>query len=1010
MAIAFTATLGTEWTDVVINEESGEIVWTNFEGNVVPGGADDVVVATAGVTISNNVFDHHSPLTGEVATRNLDVTSAGSVIADASLMTIGGTLSNDGAFTILTDSVTVLGGIVNNHLMTISGESGSAYLLMDSGEFHLSGSGDLRLTSNVDGTAFLTGTLGAVTTLHNESRISGVGQIGWSFQQYFPGGYVAIINSGVIDADVSGRRLIIAPGVAETDPLVNTGALVSNGGGQLIVDNAFVDQSSSGYVGAYGAGSKTVLNNTALTGGLLDTSGGGVIYLETGGGYVAAGGGPGYTILDGSTEAGAVTITTDSLVRLGVPFGIGTEAQIAGDIVNHGEIGLLGYWTALRVASSARLTGGGEVVLSYSAGAGDNVGFAMLQGASDTVESTLENVDNVIRGAGYVGRYDNGALATKLLSVVNHEGGVFEADNADAALVIYGTVGFVNAGVLRAVDGAELSIGVNSGSTAIDNKDGAILADGVDSTVVIRSGEVRGGSLETANGGLIQLVGFAASVLDGSTGQGAVTNHGAVRIDGGLFRGAIVNDGDIGFHPTQAATLLIDGQGAALSGAGVLTLGANSMIRGENSSEIAVLANSGVIAGGGYIGTTQNGPGTELFELRNMSGGVVRATTGETMVIDTSGAIVNDGVFEADGGALVIQDLLSGAGAVRAVNGGVLTLRGDWTGTVTFSGAGAETLRHSIDGPWSISHTITLGGFGLGDRVDLAQESGYSLSEPDNFAWTQSGENGVFQFSGAGEQRGFAFNGLSQFHLSLVDNGNGGLFLERVATIDGTKGANVLSGTAGDDRMVGFAGKDSFRGSAGNDRMDGGVGIDTVDYGAASGGVRVNLAATTLQAIGGGQGSDMLLFFENAAGGGFNDRLTGNSGVNVLKGGGGNDTLIGGGGFDLLYGGSGRDSFVMKSAKDIGATKTASDTIYDFNGKSGDRINLSGIDANAATAKNDAFSFIDTAAFSGKAGELRYERAKSDTYISGDVNGDGKADFVLHLDDPMSLSRGFFVL
>ena len=48
--------------------------------------------------------------------------------------------------------------------------------------------------------------------------------------------------------------------------------------------------------------------------------------------------------------------------------------------------------------------------------------------------------------------------------------------------------------------------------------------------------------------------------------------------------------------------------------------------------------------------------------------------------------------------------------------------------------------------------------------------------------------------------------------------------------------------------------------------------------------------------------------------------------------------------------------------------------------------------------------------FSGKAGQLRYEKAKSDTYIHGDVNGDKIADFTIHLDDRVSLSKSYFIL
>jgi hypothetical protein len=55
---------------------------------------------------------------------------------------------------------------------------------------------------------------------------------------------------------------------------------------------------------------------------------------------------------------------------------------------------------------------------------------------------------------------------------------------------------------------------------------------------------------------------------------------------------------------------------------------------------------------------------------------------------------------------------------------------------------------------------------------------------------------------------------------------------------------------------------------------------------------------------------------------------------------------------------------------------------------------LSAIDANSKTSKDDPFNFIGSGAFSGKAGELRYDGAG---HLLGDVNGDGIADFSLAL-------------
>jgi serralysin len=140
-----------------------------------------------------------------------------------------------------------------------------------------------------------------------------------------------------------------------------------------------------------------------------------------------------------------------------------------------------------------------------------------------------------------------------------------------------------------------------------------------------------------------------------------------------------------------------------------------------------------------------------------------------------------------------------------------------------------------------------------------------------------------------------------------------------------------------------------------------------------------------------------------------NDTLTGNGGADEIHGGNGNDQIIGGFGSDQLFGEAGKDTFVYKS---VGHSNLSAgvDTIFDFSGKLGDRIDLSAIDANSKTAKNDAFSFIGSKAFTGHAGELRVEKKASDTYIYGDTNGDKIADLAIHLDDAVTMSKGYFVL
>jgi Ca2+-binding RTX toxin-like protein len=195
-------------------------------------------------------------------------------------------------------------------------------------------------------------------------------------------------------------------------------------------------------------------------------------------------------------------------------------------------------------------------------------------------------------------------------------------------------------------------------------------------------------------------------------------------------------------------------------------------------------------------------------------------------------------------------------------------------------------------------------------------------------------------------------------------------------TITLNTGSNVIDGQGGDDALAGGDSADRLSGGSGNDTLLGGAGNDTLQGDAG------------------------------------NDTLQGDAGSDTLLGGLGSDTLNGGAAQDTLTGGLGEaDTFVFTSTADTGNTAATRDRITDFEEAGGDKIDVSGIDANTATAANDPFVFLNTvgAAFTA-AGQLRYVQVGGLTIVEGNVNTALGADFQIELTGTHTLVAGNFTL
>ncbi|WP_248446978.1 M10 family metallopeptidase C-terminal domain-containing protein [Sinorhizobium meliloti] len=298
------------------------------------------------------------------------------------------------------------------------------------------------------------------------------------------------------------------------------------------------------------------------------------------------------------------------------------------------------------------------------------------------------------------------------------------------------------------------------------------------------------------------------------------------------------------------------------------------------------------------------------------------------------------------------------------------------------------------------SDTYDFSNYATALKVDL---------RPGEWTTTSAAQLAKLHYSGSKVAIGNIANAL-QFQgdtRSLIENAKGGTGSD---TITGNAAANALWGNGDNDRLIGGDGNDNLVGGAGADRLDGGNGTDLASYANATAGIVADLYSAGSNT--GDAAGDTYVSMERLYGSAFNDTLRGDNRANLLNGlagndmlngRDGNDTLIGGNGADRLNGGGGTDTFVFEmTAQSAPASR---DVIDDF--ASGvDRMDLRAIDANSNAVGDQAFLFIGSSAFYGKAGELNFRSG----IVSGDVNGDGLADFQVKVMNLSALSGSDFLL
>lgn len=475
------------------------------------------------------------------------------------------------------------------------------------------------------------------------------------------------------------------------------------------------------------------------------------------------------------------------------------------------------------------------------------------------------------------------------------------------------------------------------------------------------------GSLKLTDSGTVN---FSAGAFTGALylsdfGNRAVLDRaGTNRVFGGAGADAIIGGAGIEIVRGGGGADLIDGGSTANSAA------ANQLFGEDGDDRLVGGQGADLLDGGAGKDRMQGGLGNDryvvetvgdtVFESANAGTDSVLSSISFALAADIENLTLTGNAANATGNALA--NVITGNGAANVLNGGggADRLIGGYGDDIYIVDAGDRILENSYEG---IDTVRAFADFVLGENLE---------------------------------------------NLALFGDARSG---------KGNAEDNRLTGTAGDDTLAGMDGNDVIDGGAGADRMGGGNGDDsyTVDSSAdviieaANGGADSVTASAdfvlsenieTLVLTAGarvGTGNSGANVISGSSG---DDILSGMGGNDVLAGGLGSDTIVGGTGQDALFGAGGADRFVFR-AGDTGNSYLVADGIVDFSQGEGDRIDVSSL---------GSLRFVGSAAFSGHAGEVRYEGFDGDTLVSIDTNGDRQADVVIGMIGSFALNAADFIL
>ncbi|HVV94212.1 MAG TPA: hypothetical protein VHD15_12410 [Hyphomicrobiales bacterium] len=699
-----------------------------------------------------------------------------------------------------TETLALKGAIHNSGTITVEG--GSVVQIADP-DVTLDGGGQIVLTRAYY-TSGLNGFDASTTaTLHNvDNTISGAGaSIGGDYGNGGHGLSLTIDNQtkGVIDAD--GTATDGSEALDIEAAVTNAGLIEDTGAAGLVLSGNVIEQSGGGTIKADGSGAIVYLQGTTIEGGTLASANGGSFAFSVPNSSFFT------STLDGSTAAGAVTISAEIDVTAGL--------ALKGTIHNTGTI-----IHGMQIADQdVTLDGGGKVLLQQAS----YYYYDGIDGYDPNIVATLHNLDNTISGAGEIGVASGN---DNLLDIDNQAHGVIEAtgDATDGSDYLQIDVQALhNAGLIEDTGAAGMTI---AAATLGQAAGGIIEVRGAGRHI-----SISGATGAFGNAGLLEAKGGTLTIDDAVTGSGRVViaGGGTVAFGAAVGRGQAVSFQGLGgtlqlddaaaFHGTISGFQVGDAVAGVLADAtlsyagtasgGVLTLsdssGDTETLRFAGryaASEFAVDANGDLALT--HTVNYSHAAGAVGVDLVHQEADVAAAGAAvphTAKAIDHAATDFFAGVTSATGSAH--DDVLLGSSAANALSGGA--------GDDTLSGGGGDD--HLAGGS---GDDVLNGGAGADSMAGGTGNDTYVVNDANDTVTEVAGKAGGTDL----------VKSSVSFTLGAhVEN----LTLTGRAAIDGTGNtlANHITGNAGANHLAGGGGNDVLDGGAGSDTLTGGGGHDT---------------------------------------------------------------------------------------------------------------------------------------------------------------------------------------